>query len=243
MKYPTPIFLVDARRSPIGRFGGGLASLAATDLALPVAEAMVPAELKAALDQVILGQVLPALRRQVPGTVFTIGVHDAPPWVEAAAGPGLEVLWRGAAVATLVAGESSLSPRVEVLGSDLLDAPLKEKVRRRLAAWVEAHLRGALGPLFALRDSAPAGTARGLAFALAEGLGAVSRRSVAKQVTALGAPDRSELSRLGVSIGPAPAGGNSYVGAKTCRGCHPKTFAAWAASCGEKPQVGRKTLT
>jgi ATP-dependent RNA helicase SUPV3L1/SUV3 len=118
-----------------------------------------------------------------------------------ALGPGAELLWRGAAVATLVAGDSALVPRVEVLGSDLLDAPLKEKVRRRLAAWLEAHLRGALGPLFSLRDSAPAGTARGLAFALAEGLGAVSRRSVAKQVTALGAPDRSQLSRLGVNIG------------------------------------------
>jgi ATP-dependent RNA helicase SUPV3L1/SUV3 len=52
-----------------------------------------------------------------------------------------------------------------------------------------------------LRDSAPAGTARGLAFALAEGLGAVTRRSVAKQVTALSPSDRHELGRLGVSIG------------------------------------------
>jgi ATP-dependent RNA helicase SUPV3L1/SUV3 len=104
-------------------------------------------------------------------------------------------------VATLAAGESALAPQVEVLGSDLLDAPLKEKVRRSLAAWLEAHLRGALGPLFVLRDSAPPGTARGLAFALAEGLGAVSRRSVAKQVNALSASQRSELGRLGVSIG------------------------------------------
>ena len=118
-----------------------------------------------------------------------------------ALGFGAELLWRGAAVATLVAGESALAPRVEVLGTDLLDAPLKEKVRRRLSAWLEAYLRGALGPLFVLRDSAPAGTARGLAFALAEGLGAVSRRSVAKQVNALSASDRSELGRLGVSIG------------------------------------------
>ena len=118
-----------------------------------------------------------------------------------ALGPGAELLWRGAAVATLVAGEGALSPRVEVLGSDLLDAPLKEKVRRRLAAWLEAHLRQALGPIFALRDTAPAGPVRGLAFALAEGLGAVTRRSVAKQVSALSASDRRELDRLGVSVG------------------------------------------
>lgn len=60
MKYPAPIFLTNARRSPIGRFGGGLASLPASDLALAVAEAMVPASLKASLDQVIMGQVLSA---------------------------------------------------------------------------------------------------------------------------------------------------------------------------------------
>ncbi len=49
------------------------------------------------------------------------------------------------------------------------------------------HLRDALGPLFALGESAPAGAARGLAFALAEGLGAVPRRAVARQVAALDA--------------------------------------------------------
>ena len=118
-----------------------------------------------------------------------------------ALGPGAEVLWRGAGVARLVAGESALAPQVDVLASDLLDPPLRERVRRRLACWLDAHLRAALGPLFALRDGAPAGAARGLAFALAEGLGAVPRRTVARQVAALTPDDRRELSRLGVTIG------------------------------------------
>ena len=118
-----------------------------------------------------------------------------------ALGPGAELLWRGAGVARLVAGESALSPQVEVLASDLLDPPLRERVRRRLAAWLEAHLRAVLGPLFALRDGAPAGAARGLAFALAEGLGAVARRTVARQVAALTPDDRRELSKLGVTTG------------------------------------------
>jgi ATP-dependent RNA helicase SUPV3L1/SUV3 len=104
-------------------------------------------------------------------------------------------------VATLAGGESALALRVDVLSSELLDAPLREKVRRRLTGWLEAHLRGVLAPLFVLRDSAPAGTSRGLAFALAEGLGAVTRRSVARLVSALSASDRRELGRLGVSIG------------------------------------------
>ncbi len=81
------------------------------------------------------------------------------------------VAWRGAAVGRLAAGESVLLPQVEVLASDLLDPPLRDQVRRRLAAWVEGQVRGLLGPLFAVRDGAPAGPGRGLAFALAESLG------------------------------------------------------------------------
>lgn len=60
MRYTQPIYLVTARRSPIGRFGGGLKSLHPVDLALPVAEAIVPESLKSAIDQVILGQVIQA---------------------------------------------------------------------------------------------------------------------------------------------------------------------------------------
>jgi len=118
-----------------------------------------------------------------------------------ALGPGAEVLWRGAGVARLTAGESALAPQVEVLASDLLDPPLRERVRRRLATWLDAHLRAVLGPLFALRDGAPPGAARGLAFALAQGLGAVARRSVARQAGALTSDDRRDLSRLGVTTG------------------------------------------
>ncbi len=118
-----------------------------------------------------------------------------------ALGPGAEVLWRGAAVARLVAGESPLEPQVDVLASDLLDPPLRERVRRRLAAWLGAHLRKALLPLFALREGAPPGLVRGLAFALVEGLGAVARRSVAQQVAALTPDGRKALARLGVTVG------------------------------------------
>ena len=56
----TPVHLIDARRSAIGRFGGGLKSLAAAELAAAVGAAVVPEALRAAVDQVILGQVLQA---------------------------------------------------------------------------------------------------------------------------------------------------------------------------------------
>jgi acetyl-CoA C-acetyltransferase len=110
MKYSQPIYLVAARRSPIGRFGGGLQSLAPVDLALPVAEALVPAALKPAIQQVILGQVLPAaggmnvarqlgLRLSLPQTApaFTVNMACA---------SGLKAV--ALAADAIAAGEASL---------------------------------------------------------------------------------------------------------------------------------------
>lgn len=60
MLHSKPIHIIAARRSPIGRFGGGLKSVSAADLAFAVSDAMLPKELRAHIDQVILGQVLQA---------------------------------------------------------------------------------------------------------------------------------------------------------------------------------------
>lgn len=54
------VHMIDARRSPIGRFGGGLKSLTATELAAAVARAIVPPALEGEIQQIILGQVLAA---------------------------------------------------------------------------------------------------------------------------------------------------------------------------------------
>jgi ATP-dependent RNA helicase SUPV3L1/SUV3 len=116
-------------------------------------------------------------------------------------GPSGHLLWRGAAIGRLTPGDGALSPRVEAFSSDLLDPTLRERVRRHLATWVDAHLRARLRPLFALKEDAPGGVARGLAFVLGEGLGSVRRRDVAEQVAALTRADRRELSRLGVTLG------------------------------------------
>jgi ATP-dependent RNA helicase SUPV3L1/SUV3 len=116
-------------------------------------------------------------------------------------GPGGELHWRGQAVARLGAGDSVVSPQVEVLPAELLDPPLRERVRRRLATWLEGHLKAELEALLRLKDSSPAGVARGLVFVLVESLGAVRRRDVAEQVAALDRGDRRALSRLGVTLG------------------------------------------
>ena len=60
MVYETPIHIVAAHRSPIGRFDGGLKNFTATDLAGHIAKVTVPETLRPYIGQVILGQVLQA---------------------------------------------------------------------------------------------------------------------------------------------------------------------------------------
>ena len=55
-----PVYLIEAKRTPIGRFGGGLKALTATELGHVLGEAMLPQELRPHIQQVILGQVLQA---------------------------------------------------------------------------------------------------------------------------------------------------------------------------------------
>ena len=117
------------------------------------------------------------------------------------ASPDGRVRWRGAAVGRLFATDDPLAPRVEPLPSDLLDAPLKEKVRRRLAAWLDAEMQRNFGPLSSASSAASTGAMRGILFALQQGLGSTSRKSVTRAVTGLTADERRALGRAGVSLG------------------------------------------
>jgi acetyl-CoA C-acetyltransferase len=55
-----PVYIIEAKRTPIGRFGGGLKALTAAELGHALGEAMLQQELRAHIQQVILGQVLQA---------------------------------------------------------------------------------------------------------------------------------------------------------------------------------------
>lgn len=110
MKYTRPVHIVAARRTAIGRFGGGLKALAPADLALPVAEAIVPAALKSTIGQVILGQVIQAasgmnVARQVG---LRLGLPQTSPafTINMACASGLKSV--ALAADAIAAGESSL---------------------------------------------------------------------------------------------------------------------------------------
>jgi ATP-dependent RNA helicase SUPV3L1/SUV3 len=112
-----------------------------------------------------------------------------------------QIHWRGGAIARLASSDNVLAPRVEPLASELLDPPLREKVRRRVAAWVDAMLHRRLAPLYRAREAEASAVVRGIVFVASGALGVVNRREIAAQVGALQPADRQELARLGVSVG------------------------------------------
>ena len=95
-----PVHLVASKRSPIGRFGGGLKSVSAADLAVAVAGSVVPESLRTEVGQVILGQVIQAgcgmnVARQ---TGWKLGLPEATPayTVNMACGSSLKAVALGA---------------------------------------------------------------------------------------------------------------------------------------------------
>ena len=112
-----------------------------------------------------------------------------------------DIAWHGAAVARLARGASVAQPRLVLLASDLLDGAARRQVETRLALWQADRLADVLAPLRELQCPGLTPPARGLAFQVAEGLGAVRRAAVAAQVAALAPGDRKELSRRGLRLG------------------------------------------
>ncbi|HTT78778.1 MAG TPA: helicase-related protein [Stellaceae bacterium] len=111
------------------------------------------------------------------------------------------VLWRGAIVGRLAAGERLLAPRVEVRAGDFLDGEAKERVRQRLFLFVKGEIERRLAPLFAIQELPLAGAARGLAFQLADALGCLATDDVAMPPGSLDRDSRRALARLGVRFG------------------------------------------
>jgi ATP-dependent RNA helicase SUPV3L1/SUV3 len=113
------------------------------------------------------------------------------------------IAWRGHAVARLAAGATALGPRVEPLAGEFLDGLQRERLRKRLAAWLERHLSGRLELLFRAAEAQGGAAVRGLLFQLNEALGTLPRAALAAQIAGLSRADRKLLSELGVRLGAA----------------------------------------
>ena len=112
------------------------------------------------------------------------------------------LMWGSNAVGKLVAGADPLKPQVEAFVDDEAGHDVAEKVKRRLQHFIDRKVAAQFEPLMALsRDEALQGLARGFAFRLVEGLGVVTRESVADDVKALDQEARSSLRKHGVRFG------------------------------------------
>jgi ATP-dependent RNA helicase SUPV3L1/SUV3 len=83
-----------------------------------------------------------------------------------------------AEVARLKPGPEPAKPQVEVLPSEFLDGAQRERIRERLATWLENHIKRELGAVFAAEaKAAEDNTLRGPAFRLREELGLAMGRT------------------------------------------------------------------
>ncbi|APH69988.1 helicase-related protein [Aquibium oceanicum] len=126
--------------------------------------------------------------------------------------------WIGAPIATLVAGDDVLKPRVVLFADEQLTGPSRDKVVARIERYANYQIESLLKPLLDLRNAEQlSGMARGVAFRLVENLGIINRRDIADEIKGLDQEARAALRRLGVRFGayhifiplllkPGPAG-------------------------------------
>ncbi|UCH73537.1 MAG: disulfide oxidoreductase [Rhodospirillales bacterium] len=179
-------------------------------------------------DRAIVAAARPALQHEATRRVAAL--VGAPDTDFRLADDGM-LVWRRAPVGRLVGGDDLLRPRVQVLRSDLIDGAQRERVRSRLAAWLDGHLRKVLRPLYRLLEAELGSAARGLAFQLCEGLGTLPRRQAAAQLRALSQEDRKALDQLGVRRGAESV----YARALLRPGPLRLRALLWAAGQGEAP--------
>ncbi|MDP6709316.1 MAG: helicase-related protein [Alphaproteobacteria bacterium] len=109
--------------------------------------------------------------------------------------------WEGAAVAKLAPGSDILRPAVVLAPIEHVSGPLRERVRRRLADWLDDEVGRLMRPLLDLGKAPLKGAARGITFQVAEALGCMPRADLEGLIEKLGRPERAELKRHGIRLG------------------------------------------
>jgi ATP-dependent RNA helicase SUPV3L1/SUV3 len=116
--------------------------------------------------------------------------------------PNGGIVWEGAEIARLERGATALKPRIQLVADELLAAPEREGVLKRLEARLTAELDAKLKPLIELSNASDlSGLARGLAYQLAENLGVLRREEASNEIKALDQAARAQLRKYGVRFG------------------------------------------
>ncbi len=111
------------------------------------------------------------------------------------------IVWAGSEIARLEKGETALKPRIALFADEHLAAADRERVQKRLEAWLDAELRAKIAPLIVLSEASDlSGLARGLAYQLTENLGVLRRETASAEIKALDQAARAQLRKYGVAI-------------------------------------------
>ena len=111
------------------------------------------------------------------------------------------IQWREQNLGKLKRGKSILEPQPQVQTSEILSAPLRDRVVKRLLTWFHALIKRRFTPLFIIQTLKLSGPARGLVFQLRENLGSIPRSDVRKQIDGLTKADRKILREFNVKLG------------------------------------------
>ncbi len=112
------------------------------------------------------------------------------------------VFWRDEEIACLEPSDDPLKPTVSLIVDEHLSVPDREKVQARLDQWIVELVADKLKPLVDLAKAEDlTGLARGIAFRLVEGFGALKREAAAEEIRTLDQPARASLRRYGVRFG------------------------------------------
>ena len=112
------------------------------------------------------------------------------------------IIWRDDEIAKLEPAEDPLHPGVTLIADETMSESDREKVQARIKTWIDETIADKLKPLVEMSKSTELqGLARGIAFQLKEGLGALKRESVASDVNALDQAARAELRKFGLRFG------------------------------------------
>ncbi|WP_424984123.1 helicase-related protein [Maritalea sp. S77] len=128
-------------------------------------------------------------------------VADAPNDEFVLATDGL-IRWRGEIIADLAQGDELFRPRAVILADESLNGAELEAVQERVSLWLKHHVNTLLEPLLQLREPTELdGTARGVAYQIAEKLGVLPRQDVAQEVKGLDQDVRGVMRKMGVKFG------------------------------------------
>ncbi len=143
--------------------------------------------------------VLRAARRALLGWMpRRVGELEAAPDSTLTWNADHKLSWDGVSIARLRPGAGMLRPHIEVIDSEYLDGPHRERVRKRLYAWVSGIVAADLAPLFAAEAAAGRDAAlRGPLHRIIEAGGVVPGATEADVPPAL----RGPLKALGVRAG------------------------------------------